>query len=233
MTWAQILKRYIAACGDTPAARDEAFDHLTEGGRAVANDAALAELPDLMGIDESVVITADTDNALISTIDLNVFAIQNVFNKTEGFPMNPEPGGMIGRQRYLETTGLPPSGSVTHYVRDGVRLYVRQTPTANTTLMVRVRRAVVTLTNSDLNLSPITPPQYDEAIIFHAAANYFLSHPREDVAGEGQPSFSQKYLAAAALKLVTPKVAPAVEDKARINETMRLRGYSLQPRSFR
>jgi hypothetical protein len=162
-----------------------------------------------------------------------VFAIQNILNKTEGFPLNPEPGGVIGRQRYLGTNGLPPPGSVTHYVRDGVRLYVRQTPTANTTLMVRVRRAVVALTDSDLNSSPISPEQYDEAIIFHAAANYYLSHPREDAAGEGQPPYSQKYLGAAALKLVAPKIAPAVEDKARYNETMRLRGYSLQPRSFR
>jgi hypothetical protein len=232
MTWAQIRKRYISACGDTAAAREEAWDHLTEGGRAVANDPALAELPELMGIDESVVITADTDNALISAIDLNVFAIQNVLNKTEGFPVNPEPGGMIGRQRYLGTDGLPPSGSVTHYVRDGVRLYVRQTPTVNTTLMVRVRRAVVTLTDSDLNLSPITPSQYDEAIILSAAANYYLAHPKENNLGEGQ-LMSKKYADAAALKMAVPKIAPAVEDKARIHETMRLRGYSLRPRSFR
>lgn len=226
MTWNLIRKLFLQAVGDNASAREEAWLHLTQALRLVTTDPAV-DVPELAVIDDTFVITASTDFTEMASLDFDSFAILDVFNKTKGYPIDPEPGGMTGRRRYLDTTGKPPAGEVTHYVRDGTKLYVRSLPSENTTLIVRARRQVSALSDADLNTSPITPEQYDWPIIYHAASNYFSVHP---AAGEDGPDMAERFAARAKNQIGGLQNVRAVEDKPH-RGTMRLRGYRLSPRT--
>lgn len=228
MTWAQLRKYYLQAVGDNASAADECWDHLTEGYRTVTLNQAV-DVPELAAIDTAVTLAIDTDFFEVSTIDFSAFAILNVFNKTTGLPMYPETGGMIGRARYLETTGLPPSGVPTYYQRDGTKVYVRDMPTETTTLMVRVRRQISALTAADINSSPLTPPQFDWPIIYQAAASYFSVHPATD-GGDPAISLDRKYRDLANQKIMEAHNPRVEEDRAH-RGAIRVRGYRLSPRS--
>lgn len=227
-TWGQLRDLYLSAIGDNAAGREERWTHLTKGFRQVTVDPDV-DIPELAAIDESLVIAAGADYAEMSGLDFTVFALLNVFNKTDGVPLNPEPGGMEGRARYLDTTGKPPSGAVTHYMRDGTKLYVRNTPSVETTLSVRARRQITALTDADISSTPLTPPQYDHAIVYFAVGSFYALHPK--MSGEGLPiREDERYNSMGKAEILRVKHPRQVEDKVR-RETMRLRGYSMSPRS--
>ena len=233
MTWAQLRKLYLQGTGDQEAAREEAYTHLSQGYRDVATDPRV-KVPELMAIDSAVTVLADADSVAVSSIDFSVFAIANGFNVTDGVPIYPEPGGMIGRDGFLDTTGKPPSGNITHYMRDGALIYVRNTPTVNTTLRFRVMRQVPDITEADINASPLTPSQYDMAIVHAAVASYYALHPGEAVASEGERVvlLGQKHRGEVE-RILTERHQPMAEEDRPRRETMRLRGYSTMPRSRR
>lgn len=226
-TWESLRRLFLTTCGDAAAAREEAWTHLSKGYRQVFNDEAV-DVPELSAIDEEVVVAADADYIAMTDINFSVFGIQNVFNKTDGRPLDPEPGGMEGRDRFLTSTGTPPAGSITHYMRDGQRLYVRNVPTTETTLIVRVRREVPPLGDADIEGSPLTPTHLDHAIVFYAAASFFSLHPRMH---EGKPMPDDERYRGLAKAEILGQVSPrVVEDKARRREHYRLSGYDLGPR---
>ena len=228
MTFAQLRAMYLSALGESPSGSEEAWTHLTEGYRMVTVDPNV-DVPELATIDESVAVALGADYVEVSTVDFSIFAILNIFNKTDGYELRPEPGGMEGRARYLGTDGKPPAGKVTHYQRDGTKIYLRDTPDAATTLMVRARRQIAALSDADLNLSPLTPSHYDFAIIHFAVASYYSVHPK--MSGEGFPiREDERYSAMAKAKIYGMKNPRAIEDKVR-KETFRLRGYRMTPRS--
>jgi len=227
LTWGQIRKHWLQIVGDNPAAVGESYDHLTEGYRSVAANHAV-RVPELAAIDESLTATAGNDYVEMSGLDFDTYAILDVFNVTQGFPTEPEPGGMTGRRRYLDTTGKPPSGTITHYQRDGVRLYVRNTPSAETVLRVRVQRQVATVTAGDINSSPLTPAQFDWAIIYYAASNFYSVHPR--IEGDPATNYATYYLNLAREK-ISERVDPRVEEDRPRREAFRVQGYQLGPRT--
>lgn len=224
MTWAQIRQLYLQAAGDSEVAREETYLHLSEGYRDVASR---VDVPELSAIDASVTVTATNDYVEVPTIDFQVYALLDVYNVTGNYPMYIEPAGMTGRNRFLSDSGKPPSGSVTHWQRDGTKIYVRNTPTVDTVLRLRVRQQTPTISASDLNSRPITPPQYDMAIVSAAAENFYTLHPKLDQAPDGQQPPSLKYRMAKEAKVAAPKDVRVEEDRAHA-ETMRLRGYSLR-----
>lgn len=227
LTWGQIRLHWKQIVGETSAAETEVYDHLTEGYRSVATNPAV-RVPELAAIDESVTFTSGSDSFAMSGIDFDTYAILDVFNKTGGYPLEPEPGGMTGRRRYLDTTGKPPSGAVTHYQRDGVLLYVRNTPDTDTVLIIRVQRQVPAITAADLNSSPLTPAQYDWPIIYAAASNFFSCHPRI----EGDPPLNYaSYYSGLAKEKIGERVDPRVEEDRPRRAAFRVQGYSLMPRS--
>lgn len=228
MTWAALRKLYLQATGDNVSAQEEAWTHLTEGYRVVSLNQAV-DVPELAAIDESVTVAIGADYIEMSTVDFSAFAILSVFNKTDGFQVLPEPGGMVGRMRYLDTTGKPPSGTVSFYQRDGTKLYVRDIPSATTTLMVRVRRQIAALTEADVNGSPLTPAQFDYPILYQAVAGYFSIHPATD-GGDPAVALDVKYRDLANQKILEAH-NPRVEEDRPHRGTMRLRGYSITPRS--
>lgn len=229
MTFAQLRALFLSAVGDNASAREECWSHLTEGYRLVTVDPGV-KVPELASIDESVTIALGADYAEMTAVDFSVFAILNVFNVTSGYPLEPEPGGMEARARYLQAaTGKPPSGAITHYQHDGTRLYVRNTPDVATALMVRARKQVAALSDADLNSSPLTPPNFDFAILYNAVGSYHSIHPQ--MSAEGLPvNEADRYFGLAKAKIGTMTDMRAVEDKVR-QESTRLRGYRMGPRT--
>lgn len=225
-TWASLHKLFLQTVGDSQAARDEAWTHLSEGYREVATR---VDPPELAAIDESVALTIDQDYVNVSSVDLSVYAILDGFNVTDGCQIYPEPGGMTGRNRYLTDTGKPSAGNVTHYMRDGSRIYLRGTPDKATTLRFRVKQQTPTLTLANANDSPLTPPQHDMAIVFAAAESFYMVHPKTEMDGQTPVMLSQKFREAKQVKLATVEaLSPRVEEDRSRNETFRLRGYSLR-----
>lgn len=228
--WASIRDLYIQATGDTPRAKHEAYSHLSEAERQLAGD---VDVPELASIDESVTVTANTDYVNTSAIDFSVFAILDCFNVTDGIAMYPEPHGMTGRRLYLDTSGKPQSGQVTHYVRDGSRVYVRGTPSANTVLRVRVQRQMPGVTSSTIaSADPVTPQQYDRALVHKAAELYFLLHPAENLVTDGERSVQQSSKHRDAYREIVAAHKPVrVEENRPRARTFRLSGFRATPRS--
>lgn len=231
-TWAALRTLFLQATGDTPLAQLESWDHLGEAHRLVA---ASLDLPELASIDESVTIASGDDSAAVSSINFDVFAILDVFNVTDGIPMFPEPGGMIGRRSYLEaTTGKPTEAALTHYQRDGANLYVRGTAAATTTLRIRVQRQMPNLSSADAATSPITPQHYDRAIVHKAAELYFLLHPNENRVTEGERSWQQSSKHRDAYREMVSEVKSVRAEEARAHlGVYRLTGVRFAPRTRR
>lgn len=226
LTWAQIRQLYLQAVGDSEVGREEQYLHLSEGYREVASR---VEVPELSAVDEAVIVRSEDDFVDIANVDFEIYALLDVYNVTGNYPMYIEPSGMTGRNRFLSNSGKPPSGSVTHWQRDGSRIWVRNTPSVDTTLRLRVRQQTPTISAAMLNDRPITPPQYDMAVVFAAVENFYNLHPKTETSGDQQVVLSQKYQASKEAKLAAPKDVRVEEDRAHA-ETMRLRGYRLRGR---
>lgn len=233
LSFTDIRRFFLAATGDEDIARAEWPAHVSEGYRQVC---ARIEVPELQKV-EAATVLANTDNVSIPTFDASAYAILNIFNATEGFPLRPEPEGMLGRDRFLVKgtfPAKPPSGSVTNYIHDGTTLYVRYTPAADTVLQIRVRQQPPNVgeTEASAGTMPLTPDQYDWAIVHLAAANFFLVHPAKD-AGQGEDDgtlLSQRHLDAAE-RVFTGAVSSVFKEEQPRYDGMRLRGRMLGPRT--
>ena len=229
-TWGDLRRLYLSACKNQQAARTEAWDNLGEAHRLVS---ARLDLPELAEIDESVTVASGNDYVTMATVGFSVFAVFTVFNVTDGIIMRPEPSGMIGREALLEkTTGKPASGTLTHYQRDGVRLYVRGTAAANTQLRVRGKKRASDLSESDIANAPTTTPEYDRAIVAKAAELFFLLHGDENTADAKGRTLSDKFGEAFNSLLPLPE-SPRVAENLPRTEVIRLSGYNMSPRSAR
>jgi hypothetical protein len=227
MTWAQIRMAFLQAAGDSEQAREEAALHVSEGYREIA---AGSDVPELAAIDSLVPVPAGVDYTDVAAVDFSVYALLDAYNVTGGYPLYPEPGGMTGRNRFMGTTGIPPLGTITNYQRDGGRIYWRNTPASDAQIRLRVRlqTPTITLAADTLNESPITPAQYDMAIVWAAAESYYTLHPKNEVDGAQAPTpLSQKYRDAKQAKL-SVVVNPRVEEDRAHSEVMRLRGYRMR-----
>lgn len=227
MTWAQIRQLYLQAAGNDPAARDEAYVHLSEGQRDIG---LLIDLPEINSR-EQITVGAGNDFVFVESLT-PLFAVLDMTNITDGVPMFPEIGGMTGRRRYITSTGQPLSGPVTHYQRDGNRIWLRNTAAVNTTLEVRLQRQLDDVDEGSLSDQPVPPTQYHMAIVYAAVEKFYLLHPKIETVGDIPVSMSEKYKTAKIEAIASRKVATVEEDRPR-RETMRLSGYRLSPRSAR
>jgi hypothetical protein len=233
LSFTDIKRYFLSSCGDEAVARAEWTAHVSEGYRRVC---AKLDLPELQKV-ETVTVLAGTDKVSIPGFDANVYAILNVFDVTDGYPLRPEPDGMVGRDRYLvkgTTSAIPPAGAITNYIHDGTSLYVRYTPTYDTVLQVRVRQQPPNVTEADATngTMPLTPDQYDWAIVHYAVANFYMVHPDRDAAqGEDDGTLlSQRHLQAAEDAVSGSKDPVFKEERSRY-DGMRLRGRMLMPRT--
>lgn len=232
LSFTDVRRFFLAAAGDEAIARAEWPFHVSEGYRQVC---ARIDLPELQKVEPATVL-ANTDSVSIPSFDQNVYAVLNVYNATEGFPMRPEPGGMVGRDRYLlaGNPARPPTGSVTDYIHDGTLLYVRYMPTADTLLQIRVRQQPPNVGEAEASAGtmPLTPDQYDWAIVHLAVANFYLTHPKLDVQpGEDDgASLAQRHLDSAE-RVFTGAASTVFKEERSRYDGMRLRGRMLGPRT--
>ena len=229
LTYAKMRQFYLQGTGDSEAAQEESYDHLTEGLRKVSSQ---TDVPESEALDEQVTVKANTDRTLVSSIDFDAYAINDIYNVTDGVPMYPEPNGASGRRLYLIAGGLPPIGNVTHWVRDGSYIFVRYMPGSDTVLRIRGRRQSSPITMSNLNeVSPL-PAQYDWPIIWSAILNFVNLHDAPTgVTAEEWLAKANKLRAS--IQDGMQKIEPRVEEDRTIRSTTRLRGYSTAPRSIR
>ena len=231
LTWAEMRKLFLEGTGNTGSGDQETWVHLTEGYRRTAEPLDIPELTQ----PEAYVSLVQGDDYFDT--DCDVFAIKTLVNLTEGHEMYPEPAGMTGRNRYIEATtgtrGTPPEGSPTHWVRDGNRIYIRDAASEATNIAIRFKVQVPELSSSDANDYPLTPAQYDHAILHAALASYFSLHPKADQAPEGQPPPSVKHTQSFQ-RIMTSAGSEhprSIEAKSSRN-TMRLAGYRIGGRAF-
>jgi hypothetical protein len=223
LTWGLIRKFYIDGCSEETASINEAYSHLTEGYRRVCS---LVDAPELV-ITTTTTIPADTDFIASPT---DCYHILTVINLTDEYEMHPEPNGMLGRGRYIQSTGKPPSGSVTHYFPDGSRIYFRDTPSAITSIQLRYRTNPAAVTEAMLDASPLTPDRFDWAIVHASVRNFYQAHPSLNaIDGESHIALSDKAERALQAVLGEPRPAYAETNKS-IYHTMRLSGYRMGAR---
>jgi hypothetical protein len=220
---------FLSAVGDSEAARADTYPCLSEGYRDMTSRPEI-EVPELNAFPADLTATAGNDFLEVSTFDLEAYAILDGFNVTQGYEIFPEPGGMTGRNRFLDTTGKPVVGDITNYQRDGTRIYLRNTPRVDSALRFRVRQQVPDVTETMLNESPILPVQYHMKIVLSAAETFFNLHPRKEGDGSAALIFAKQFQSAKLEGLAQVKASPTAEDKGR-RESMRLSGYRLSPRS--
>ncbi len=187
MIVSDLLKLYMSACGEAPAAFSERYLHVNDAYRK-----ACARL-DLDQLEDNVSPLTTTAGVDYVTLPTDVFHLLSVHNQTRGIPIQPEPSGMRGRERYLEAgTGMPASGEVVFYAMAGTRLYLRGTPDAVITINTRYKLQPPLLSDSDLASSLLTPSEWDLAIVAGAAASFLRLHADADQAyGDGQMPRSQ------------------------------------------
>lgn len=235
MTFARIRENFLQAVGKSEISAQEAWDHITEGYRETLRQGDFPEV-----FREEVRLSVDLDEEhpgdFLDYVELpcDYMTIYSVFNEQVGSPINFEPSGWRGRERFLQlsspkdTRAKPPNGEVRWFVPMGTRIYLRDTPNSDTTLKVSYRIQPPTLNDSDANEHARTPPQSDWAIVWFAAANYFKAHPMVQGAKENVGSFEQQ----AQAKLHS-RYNPDVEVEKTAFNRMRVAGYRYMPRSRR
>ncbi len=175
-TWETILDYSFKACGESTGFRTEQYDHLNAALRQLSMQVDVEELFER----ETLSVTAGTDNVTLPT---DLFHVEYVFNKSEGERVEPEEAGMRGRSaQLLIGTGLPPAGIVYRYALSGGKMYVRDTPTSTTSLLVEYKKYPADISSSDLSSNPITPRHLDWALVHMISANYFAIR-----VGDGEP----------------------------------------------
>lgn len=235
MTWAQIRLAFQEVAGGNDRVKSDEWSYVTQGYRELLRR---VEVPEAFKESADITVAAGTDYFVHPT-ELGdrheLYHLDTIYNLTDGRPMEPEPSGMAGRDRYLLDTGAPPEGVARYYVRHGDRVYLRDTPADATDFRVRYRMQAPVLTSADANSSPATPPHLDWAIVHLAAVAYFEAHPEADrPAGENQPPPSQKYLASAQRLIAPPDEVRIQDEEAKATtHRQRLRGYSFGPWSRR
>jgi hypothetical protein len=182
MIWSEILKLYLNAVGDAPAAYTERWLHLNTSYRKVASNLDVDQL------EEDVSVLTTTAGVDYVTLPTDVFHVLSCHNTTNGYPVQPEPSGMRGRERYYAAlTGMPDSGQPLFYATTNGKLYLRNTPDAVYSLNLRYKIQPPSVSDTDLASSPLTPSEWDFSVIAGAAANFMLIHPDADQSyGDGQ-----------------------------------------------
>lgn len=176
MTYREIMTLGLAAINDSllqaAAPEREKYEHLNNGIRWVTNR---LELPEL-GVPNATVPTVAGQDYVEH--DCGVYAIKWILDQSTGSKLDPEEDGMRGRARHIETgSDRPPTGELHRYVREGNRIWLRDTPDAVKTLTISFRIQPPKVTSDNADGHPMTPEQYDWAIVYAMVSSYFKLHP--------------------------------------------------------
>ena len=184
-TWGEIRKHYMNACEQATGAGAEFFDHAT---------AAQREL--FAALEEREIIATNTRRMVPKNEDAiswgnDWYSIYSVFNVTKQQRVEPEEAGMRGRERYLESTGRPPTGSIHRYHPEDGKLYLRDTADEHTELLINFKRVPPDVVKANLIDRPMTPKHLDYPLIYLTASHYYSMHPSANANGHSD-IFAQK-----------------------------------------
>lgn len=172
MTVGEINELFLKTCGNSQDAAIEAWLHLNFAHRKIC---AMLELPELHVPDATVLTVANQDYV---DSDADLYSIDWIVDSSTGRKMDPEPGGMRGRARYIETGEVrPPTGALQFYQRKGNRIYLRDVPSSAVKLLISYRFHPPQLDDDERSNHLVTPHQYDMATVKMAASNFFELHP--------------------------------------------------------
>lgn len=228
MTWKEIRDIYLVSTANATLAIEQAWYHLSNGYRRTC---AELDIPEVYGPELQFTTVANQD--WVATPDTgsfdSLYSIYSGFNKTRGFAIEIEPQGFRGRNQLRTTTGKPPSGDVTHYVRVGDKIWLRNTPTGAQVLLFQTRFQPADLSDSDLTGEPRLPAQYHQAIVAQAAVSYYETVP-EDARDLSSPDLLQSaQFERTARRLMMTQAAPSQEEHHNRRHTLRVAGYRVTP----
>lgn len=239
MTWTNLAMIYREACENAVEASVQQWVHLTHGQRQLQRRLDLPE----MFQDEAFVSVAQDPQCPGEYLDYiendeDVHHIDSIVNGRVGEKIDPEPDGMPGRDRYLTDTHptgrlRPPEGEVRWYVRQGNRIWLRNRPTEETPLVIRYFRQAKQLSAADVNLHPVSPPQYDTCIAFFAAHQFFATNPAANTQHGASGQSKADYFLGLAENELQRGLSPKAEEQKAQRSTSRVAGFSFRARSAR
>lgn len=172
MNWAKIRDLYVGACGQNPAAANEAFTHLSEAYHSIA---ARLNVQELLDTDKEMLTVVGQDYVEMPAEFRSVYTIVNT---QTGEKLMGEPTGMRGRMLYCEPeTGKPAEACPQWWVVANGRIYLRPTPDEAYFLKVLGKSRPPEVTREMLEEEPIFPTEYHMAIVFAAAVSFLRLHP--------------------------------------------------------
>ena len=171
MKWAQIRQLYLGATGQAEAASAEWEIHLNEGYRRVC---ARVDVRQLETTDESVTALDGQD---YSALPEDVFSVIQVDNITSGNRLEPEPSGMRGRSRYLDSdSGKPAEAEPQFYDVTADRIYWRPTPDSSYQMRIRYKRNPPAVDIALMDEYPLLPEHLHSAVALAAATSFYSAH---------------------------------------------------------
>lgn len=183
---------------------------------------AQIDVPELFQPDARQSTTANQDYI---DIDCDVYYISSIVDLSTGQRLDEEPEGNMGRSKFLGTNGKPPTGSLRYWMRQGKRIYLRDTPGSVVELRLQYKVHPPEITNADWGKYPMTPNQYDEAVLWLALSKFYSLHPPKLPDGQNDYGRSDSLLQKAMLKIQSNEDIKAKEGKAR-NAYAQQPGYS-------
>lgn len=221
--WRTIRRLYLRGCGNSPVAMEDSWTNLNYAYREVC---AQLQLPELHIPNATVNTVANQDWI---ELDCDVYSLDWIQDRTNGYKLKPEPGGMRGRARYMEPgQARPPIGEIHSYIRKGSRIWLRDTPDSVRILMLSFRFHPPEIDDSNLAQHPITPPQYDMAIAKMAVSNFFVFNPPAGMDGPDTRRSGQ--LRSEALADLVEPTAPEKEENLDREQYVRQHGYDFNVR---
>lgn len=232
-TWAEKIDFYKSGCGGATDAEGEKYHHATEALRRLC---AFLDIPELYRRFTVPTVT-NQDYVELSTFTWDdsgshgVYSIKWMENEEGGFRLRKESGGTAGRARYFEASETrPPTGpieGVTFYVREGTKVWLRNTPNEVANLLGAAQVHPAAITSSDLSANSITPQQYDMTLVRLMIGNYFTIHPPfNSQINDFDYARGQGMIDQAIAEIVNAKEDPKAKENLDTSTYLRIRGYS-------
>lgn len=222
MNWETLRGLFLDGIGDHPEAGRSSFHYLTLALRDVCSR---VNIPELYQPDARVFTVAAQDWI---ALDCDLDSILTITDLSTQRKLYPEPEGWRSREQFLDETGKPPEGDPRFWVRQGNRVYFRDTPNSVREMKFAYRFHPADINEADIPTHPITPAQYDESLYLLAQSKWFANHPgARDGVPHSQIALGLEELALR--RLETPKSSIIEEGRDRKN-WVRAPGYNFNVR---
>jgi len=231
MIWEEIVDLYVRGCGNSEFSKREKWLHLNH---ALQKLTVRFDDPYAKVVNVSVSTVANQDWINLATVAAAeegtgfIRSVENVSDVARGRKLDKEPGGFKGRKRYYEAGfERPPLGSLSHWEREGDKLYLRDTPDASIVLSIDYKKLPDVLSGATiLTTVPEISPDYHMAIVHFAIANYLQLHPPMNIQTGGPDLSGSRSAAQAAEEIIQLHRTVNMEENRDQRHYTRQRGYS-------